>query len=67
MVRIEKVIDNSLSNKCGIQDGDILISINGHEIEDVLDYRFYLAEKQISIEIERDNKPLRFNICKKTY
>ena len=67
MVRIENVIKNSLSARCGIRNGDILISINGHEINDVLDYRFYLAEKQISIEIKREDEILKFNVCKKTY
>ena len=45
MVKIERVAENSLADCAGIKSGDILISINGHEINDVLDYRFYLADK----------------------
>lgn len=67
MVRIEKVIENSLSAKLGICDGDVLISINGHEINDVLDYRFYLAEKNILLEIKRGEQIIKFDISKKTY
>ena len=43
MVKIESVIPKSLASACGIMDNDILLKINGKEINDVLDYRFYLT------------------------
>ena len=46
MVRITKVMPRSRAEKAGIKSEDILVSINGKEIRDVLDYRFYLAEKR---------------------
>ncbi|MBQ8163094.1 MAG: DUF512 domain-containing protein [Clostridia bacterium] len=67
MVVIEKVIENSLSDNCGIKREDVLLSINGNEINDVLDYRFYLAEKKISIEIKRKDEILNFQISKRMY
>ena len=51
MVRIKSVEENSYAHKAGIKPLDTLVAINGHEIQDVLDYRFYLAEKRISLEL----------------
>jgi NifB/MoaA-like Fe-S oxidoreductase len=58
MVRIEKVNPQTLAANCGIKDNDILISINDKEINDVLDYRFYLAENHIELCIKRENEIL---------
>ena len=49
MVKIVGVEPRSSAEKRGIRKGDTLISINGNEINDVLDYRFYLTERQISL------------------
>lgn len=67
MVRIEKVNPQTLAANCGIKDNDILISINDKEINDVLDYRFYLAEKHIELCIKRENEILLFTIDKDSY
>ena len=53
MVKITGVEKRSLADKHGIKKDDILISINGNEINDVLDYRFYLAEKRIVLLLLR--------------
>ncbi len=55
MVRITSVLDRSYAKKNGIKSGDILLAINGNEICDVLDYRFYLAERQIILSLKREN------------
>ena len=41
MVTITAVTPGTPAAKKGIQSGDVLLSVNGHEIHDVLDYRFY--------------------------
>ena len=56
MVKIQKVIKDSLADNIGILEGDVLVSINGREINDVLDYRFYLADKRLCIKIKRDSE-----------
>ena len=40
-VRIDSVEAGSRAARAGIQAGDVLVSINGHDIVDVLDYRFF--------------------------
>jgi putative radical SAM enzyme (TIGR03279 family) len=41
MIKITNVIKNSPADKAGIKAGSRLVSINGQEITDVLDYMFY--------------------------
>lgn len=67
MVSITDVLPRSRAAKVGLLAGDVLVSINGHEIRDVLDYRFYLAERELSIEILRDGQPMCFSIRKQEY
>ncbi|MBR4451197.1 MAG: DUF512 domain-containing protein [Clostridia bacterium] len=50
-VKIKNVENGSLAGKKGICPGDTLASINGNEINDVLDYRFYLSEKKLNLLI----------------
>ncbi len=67
MVKITSVDTNSRAMKAGIQANDILVSINGRQINDVLDYRFHLANKQLNICILRGNEELIFSIVKQEY
>lgn len=52
MVNIKSVEHGSPAERKGIRAGERLISINGHEINDVLDYRFYSTDKKLSIRLE---------------
>jgi len=67
MVTVTDVRRHSRAAKAGIKVGDILVSINGREIGDVLDYRFYLAEERIELALLRDGHALRKHIKKKEY
>ena len=67
MVRITDVMPRSRAEKAGIKPEDILVSINGKEIRDVLDYRFYLAEKKVKIALTRNGKAFETVIIKKEY
>ena len=67
MVVVEKVIPESIADECGICPKDLLVSINGHEINDVLDYRFYLAEEEIELSLRRGNEELVYIVEKEMY
>jgi len=67
MVKISGIERKSLAEKAGILSGDAIISINDNEISDVLDYRFYLTEKKLSLRVLRDGKELIFDIKKPQY
>lgn len=67
MVKITSVEKSSRAAKRGIREGDILIAINGREINDVLDYRFFLTDTSITLTLERDGKRFEANIKKQQY
>lgn len=50
-VKIYGVTANSHADRAKIKSGEILISINGNIIEDVLDYRFYQVNRELNLEI----------------
>ena len=65
MVQITGVEKKSYAEKAGILAGDTLVSIGGNEINDVLDYRFYITEKKLNITVERNGERKDFSIKKK--
>lgn len=67
MVTITAVERASLAEKHGIKAGDILISINGHDIRDVLDYQFRLSEKKVTLKIHREAELFDVTIKKSEY
>ena len=67
MVKIVSVEERSYAKKVGIRPLDNLISINGNEICDVLDYRFYLADKTVKLVLDRDGKEYSVKIKKGEY
>lgn len=67
MVRITQVLPHSPAYAAGIHTNDLLISVNGHEIRDVLDYRFYLTDTDIRLELVRDRVPYSVRLHKYEY
>ena len=67
MVEITDVLPRSRAAKAGLLAGDLLISINGKEINDVLDYRFYLADTHLTLAVVREGKALQFELRKQEY
>ena len=51
MVKITGVLPRSIAEKKRIKSGDTLVSINGNEINDVLDYRFYLTDTRVTLTL----------------
>lgn len=52
-VTIQNVIPNSICDQKGIRPKDVLISINGNPIQDILDYQFYLTETVLKVVFRR--------------
>lgn len=67
MVTITDVLPRSRAHRAGIRPKDILLSINGHEINDVLDYRFYLAEASVELSVQRGDEIVTAVIRKDVY
>lgn len=66
-VIITGIIKHSPAHRAKIKSNDILISINDHEITDVLDYMFYSAEDKTELVIERKGKVLKKVVSKSEY
>ncbi len=67
-VKIDGVEKKSPSARAGIKTGDTLLKINGNEIVDVLDYRFYQSEEKLTVTVLRSNgKEKTYKIKKKEY
>ncbi len=67
MVEITGVEKHSYADKAGVIAGDKLISINGNDITDVLDYRFYITEKKLDISLCRNGEQLSVTVKKPQY
>ena len=67
MVKITEVLSGAKAEGAGIKAGDVLLKINGNEILDVLDYRFYLAEKKVALELSRGGEEYKVTITKGQY
>lgn len=55
-VKITGIVPHSAADKAGLTVGDTVYSINGNEIVDVLDYRFYMNERKLRVEYERSGQ-----------
>lgn len=67
MVEITGVFPHSRAARAGIREGDILLEINGYPINDVLDYRFRLAEEKVTLRLHRGPDIVEVKIRKDTY
>ncbi len=67
MVKIISVDKNSYAERCGLLKDDVLLSVNGNEINDVLDYRFYIMDKRLEISVLRNRNEMTFSLEKPEY
>lgn len=67
MVKINSVADGSPAGRCGVREGDLLSAINGHKVKDVLDYMYYAAETEVTLDIVRHGEELTFHVEKDEY
>ncbi len=65
--KIRSVQPGSIAWEMGIEPGDRLLSVDGQEIEDVFDYRYYIEEEEILLLIEKpDGEQWELEIEKET-
>ncbi|MBU3111405.1 DUF512 domain-containing protein [Clostridium lacusfryxellense] len=51
--QIAKILPGSIAEEIELEVGDRLISINGNEVIDIIDYKFLITEELLTIEIEK--------------
>ena len=50
---VSGVLPGSIAEEMGIEPGDKLLAVDGHEIEDIFDYQFYVEDEEILLLIEK--------------
>jgi putative radical SAM enzyme (TIGR03279 family) len=53
---VSSVEPESIAEEAGILPGDVILSINGHPLYDILDYRFYSTEEEVDILVRRGDE-----------
>lgn len=61
---IEGIISGSPADRAAVKPGDILLSINGQNISDILDYRFLISCDNPEICLLRGNEEIRITLSK---
>ena len=53
MVRVSRVLEGSVAEELGIVPGTELLTVNGRELADFLDWEFLSADEELVIEATR--------------
>lgn len=67
MVRITGVEKGSIAERLGILPGDLLFKIGDEEINDVLDYRFFMTSEHFLLSLEHDGVKYEKQVIKREY
>jgi len=63
MIRVTAVQPDSIANELGLREGTELLSVNGRELEDFLDWEFLTAEEQFLLHVRQpDGQEIEFDI-----
>ncbi len=62
---ISHVTDGTIAQKAGLEKGDVLVSLNGMPVRDVIDYMYYSRESTVDLVIMRGKKTRSFKFKRK--
>ena len=63
MLRVSSVAPDSLGSELGLQPGTDLLTINGREIEDFLDWEFLSADEQFLLHVRQpDGEEVEYDV-----
>ena len=43
---VKKVYENSIADEIGMEPGDIIVSIDGQKLKDILDFKFFSSSDE---------------------
>src|SRR5436305_2731366 len=61
---VREVVPESPADRAGLQPGDLVRTINGHLIRDLVDYRFYAADEELVIGFDRQQAQHEVRVSK---
>jgi len=59
---VEGVKPDSLAYNAGVRAGDIIVSINGHRVNDIIDFMFYGDERDLDMVVRRKGRRLSLKL-----
>src|SRR6056297_428917 len=67
MAVISNVSSASLAEELGLETGDEIISINGNQIKDILDYRYETSDLYFELELKKKNGKIEYLKVERNY
>ncbi len=64
---IYEIEPGSIAQEIGIEQGDILLSVNGESFTDALEYKFLTAEDYVELEVQQGDEIVIYEIEKEPY
>lgn len=61
---IDGIIKGSIAEELGIKKGDILLTVNGEIINDIIDFKYHITDDFITMSIMRENEVWEYEIEK---
>jgi len=61
---VREVVPESAADLAGIQSGDLLKTINGKPVRDLVDYQFYASEEELLLGVERNGRAVEVLVAK---
>lgn len=55
---VKAVEPGSFAAQLGVRPGDILLTVNGQPVEDVIDVQYYAAEYRVALTLQRDGETI---------
>jgi putative radical SAM enzyme (TIGR03279 family) len=53
--QISQVKPGSIAEEMGVESGDVLLSINGNKVNDIIDYKFLMTDNYVEVDIKKPN------------
>lgn len=64
-IRVDSICPGGLAEKSGFKTGDLLLSVNSHRLRDPIDFIYYGADENLSVEVNRNGKRIMLQVNRK--
>ncbi|UCF79249.1 MAG: DUF512 domain-containing protein [Candidatus Eiseniibacteriota bacterium] len=64
MLKVEAVKEGSPAERAGLKRDDVLVSIDGDPVRDVIDFLYNAGSKRMRVQARRDSKVLNLNLSR---
>lgn len=64
---VKSIEKDSIAEEIGIEPGDVLLTVNGHDIHDIIEYRYLISEYETELEIQKKDGSIDYVIVENNY